>query len=206
MDNRQHNTNQYGWYNIPKYQIERVLVTVQERDLDWGLPRSEYLYEEDATCYLQSSKICDIDDEDIVTPEDEIDEADAWWIVSRQRNRIKALIEDVYDENHYALARNSGFDDSFPKTNQLKKPDQPCFSIRTNKVKNVPKDTSQNEHQCNINVNINFKGTTSKNMLIVTLILIVHLFGGVLAYLMTGNLGTSPLWIIIYKKIGQTLF
>ena len=99
----------------------------------------------------------------------------------------------------------SGFDDSFSKTNQLKKPAQPCFSIRTNQVKNVPKDTSQNEHQCNINVNINVKGTPSKNMLIVTLILVVPSSGGVLAYLMTGNLGSSTLWTIIYKKIGQTI-
>ena len=92
MDNRQHNTNQYGWYNTPKYQIQRVLVKVQERDSDRGLPRSEYLYEEEATCYLQSSKTCDIVDEDIATPEDEIDTEDASWIASRQTNRAKALI------------------------------------------------------------------------------------------------------------------
>ena len=135
MDNLQHNTNQYGWYNTPKYQIERVLVTVQEQGLDRGQPRSEYLYEEEATCYLQSSKTCDIDDEDIATPEDENDTEDASWIALRQANRAKALLEDVYDENHYALASNSGFDDNFSKTNQLKKPDQPCFSVRTNKLK-----------------------------------------------------------------------
>ena len=113
MDNRQHNTNQYGWYNTPKYQIQRVLVTVQERDLDRGQSQSEYLYEEEATCYLQSSKTCDIDDEDTATPEDENGTENASWTALRQTNRSKALIEDVYDENHYALARNSGFDASF---------------------------------------------------------------------------------------------
>ena len=126
----------------------------------------------------------------------------------RQTNIEKALAQDKsqYDENHYALARNSGFSGSFSKVlaDESGKPDQPCCLIRTSKDKNVPKATSQ-EQQCNINVNINVKGTTSKNMLIVTLILIVLSFGGVLAYLMTGNLGSSPLRTIIYKTIGHTI-
>ena len=113
MDNRQHNTNQYGWYNTPKYQIQRVLVTVQERDLDRGQSQSEYLYEEEATCYLQSSNTYDINYEDIATPEDQNNTEDASWIALRQTNRAKAIFEDVYGENHYALARNSGFDVSF---------------------------------------------------------------------------------------------
>ena len=113
MDNRQHNTNQYGWYNTPKYQIERVLVTVQERDLDTRQSWSEYLYEEEATCHLQSYKTCDTNDEDIATPEDQNNTEDAVRTALRQTNRAKALVEDVYDENHYALARNSGFDASF---------------------------------------------------------------------------------------------
>ena len=124
----------------------------------------------------------------------------------RQTNIEKALAKDKSqnDENYYALATNSGFSGSFSKVlaDKSDKPDQPCCLIRTSKDKNVPKATSQ-EQQCNINVNINGKGTTYKNMLIVTLILIVLSFGGVLAYRTSVNSGSSPRRTIIYKKIGN---
>ena len=110
----------------------------------------------------------------------------------RQTNIEKALAKNKsqYDENHYALARKSGFSGSFSKVlaDQSDKPDQPCCLIRTSKDKNVPKATPQ-EHECNINVNNNVKGTTSRHAFIFTLILIVLSLGRVLTYLMTGHLG-----------------
>ena len=168
------------------------MVTIQERDFDRGQARAQYLYQEEDACDLQLSNTCDIDDTYIATQQDGKQTEEASGTKFRQTNIEKALAKDngQYDENHYALARNSGISCSFSKllADTSDKPDQPFCLIRTNNDKNVPKATEQ-EHQCNINVNINVKGTPLRHAFTVTLILMVLSLGGVLPYLMTAHLG-----------------
>ena len=116
MDNNDNNIDQYGLYNSSQYEIEEIMGTVIERNLDKELGHSEYLYEDEAACDLSISQNYDIDDIYLVTPNDEKNAQDPLATAIRPTKRQKSLVEDIYDEDHYSLARNSGFPTSFSKT------------------------------------------------------------------------------------------
>ena len=116
MDKNCDNIDQYGFYNSSQYEIEDIMGTVKEKNLYKELGQSEYLYEDEVPCDLSIPRTYDIDDIYLVTPNDGKNAQDALVTAIRPTKRQKSLVEDIYDEDHYSLARNSGFPPCFSET------------------------------------------------------------------------------------------
>ena len=239
MDNNDTNIDQYGLYNSSQYEIEEIMGTVIERNLDKELEHSEYLYEDEAACDLSIPQNYDIDDIYLVTPNDGNNAQDAFATAIRPTKRQKSLVEDIYDEDHYSLARNSGFPTSFSKTladderntrdtldtamsptkcekpmfediydedhyslarnsgfptdfSKSCMPGNPSCPISTEKDEIAPAEALQEPKQNSIR---------SRNILIVTLTIMVLLLAGGLLYAMIGNLGITAMFDFLYLKI-----
>ena len=116
MDNNDNNIDQYGLYNSSQCEIEEIMGTVLERNSDKELGQSEYLYEDETACDLSMPQNYDIEDIYLVPPNDEKNTQDAFATAIEPTKRQKSLVEDIYDEDHYSLARNSGFPINFSNT------------------------------------------------------------------------------------------
>ena len=244
MDNKDNTIDQYGLYNSSQYEIEEIMGTVIERNLDKELGHSEYLYEDEAACDLSIPQNYDIDDVYLVTPNDGNNAQDAFATAIRPTKRQKSLVEDIYDEDHYSLARNSGFPTSFSKTpadderntrdtlDTMTKPtksekpmfediyDEDHYSLARNSgfptdFSKTPTDTHcmPSNSSCLIRTEKDEialagalqdpkqKSIRSRNILIVTLTIMVLLLGGSVLYTKIGNIGITTMLDFLYFKI-----
>ena len=166
MDIDQNKTDQYGWYNTPQDQIESIMVAPQETVLDRRKLQSEYLLPDDLN---MSISIPEIQDTDTAPLQDDNITQDA----------SRTAMGSPKDEDNYNLARNSGFPANFATI----LPERPEYQSNDDEI--VQKMTSQ---ECKR------KAITSKrNMMILTLMIVVFSLGGVLAYSLTGHSGTTTL-------------
>ena len=244
MDNNDNNIDQYGLYNSSQCEIEEIMGTVLERNSDKELGQSEYLYEDETACDLSIPQNYDIEDIYLAPPNDEKNTQDDFATAIRPTKRQKSLVEDIYDEDlyslarnsgfpisfsklladderntedeldtamrptksekhmfediydegHYSLARNSGFPTDFSKTPTAKHctPGNPSCLINTEKDEIAPAEALQEPKQNSIR---------SRNILIVTLTIMVLLLAGGLLYAMIGNLGITAMFDFLYLKI-----
>ena len=98
-----------GFYNSSVHDIARVLNQGDARGSSSGQVQAEYLYDDNE----MSSQPAVIDGGYVLPPQDRNNACDVEQPATRPHNEKKPTVSDVYDEDHYALARNSGFDSNF---------------------------------------------------------------------------------------------
>ena len=103
-----------GFYNSSVHDIARVLNQGGARGSSSGQVEAEYVYDDNE----MSSQPGVIDGGYVLPPPDRSNARDVEQPTTRPHNKKKPTVSDVYDEDHYALARNSGFDSNF--TNESK--------------------------------------------------------------------------------------
>ena len=98
-----------GIYNSSSHEIARVLAQGGARSTDSGQVEVEYVYEENEMSTKSGVK----DGGYLLPPQNRNDSLDVQTPTTRPHNKKKPTVSDVYDEDHYTLARNSGFDADF---------------------------------------------------------------------------------------------
>ena len=146
-----------GFYNSSSHEIARVLAQGDARGANSGQVEAEYVYEEN-----EMSTKSGIKDGGYVLPQQERNNAlDVQQPAARPQNKKKPTPRDIYDEDHYTLARNSGFDADFTDGSKRGK------TKRKNK-KRMP---------------------TSETIIAISVILGIFAIGGICAYIVTQRLG-----------------
>ena len=152
----QNNEDQDGFYNSTAHEITRAINQGGVKGSDGGQVECEYVYEENKKDHSPPSKPYTTDGEYVLSPQDRDTEQ-----IRRPRNERKPTVSDIYDEDHYTLARNSGFDADFTDGGKHGK--------RKRKKK---------------------KGMiTSETIIAISVILGIFAIGGVCAYIVTQGLG-----------------
>ena len=95
-----------GVYNSSTHDIARVLNQGGARGSSSGQVEAEYVYDDNE----MSSQPGVIDGGYVLPPQDRNNARDVEQPTIRPN---RPTVSDVYDEDHYALARNSGFDSNF---------------------------------------------------------------------------------------------
>lgn len=153
----QNNEDQDGYYNSTAHEITRAINQGGVKGSDGGQVECEYVYEENKKNHSPQSKPYTTDGEYVLSPQDRDTEQ-----IRRPRNERKPTVSDIYDEDHYTLARNSGFD------------------FRS---KETSKDVRENTQKK--------KGFfTSKNLMIISLIFGILGIGGICAVIVIRRQGT----------------
>ena len=98
-----------GVYNSSTHDIARVLNQGDARGSSSGQVEAEYVYDDNE----MSSQPGVIDGGYLLPSQDRNNACDVEQPTTRPHNKKKPTVSDVYDEDHYALARNSGFDSNF---------------------------------------------------------------------------------------------
>ena len=98
-----------GFYNSSVHDIARVLNQGDAKGSRSGQVEAEYVYDDNE----MSSQPVVIDGDYVLPPQDRNNACDVEQPATRPHNKKKTTVSDVYDEDHYALARNSGFDSNF---------------------------------------------------------------------------------------------
>ena len=147
-------------YHTPQYKIE-ALSRNGQLGKNTQEPTSEYLYEDsNGPSWLPSRSHSGKDDAYILPPQNgghtpEIRPCDA-----EKRN-----IEDMYDEGHYSLARNSGFRKDFSKPEK-----------GDSKVSKTGKES---------------KALSRTHLIIILIVFMMLAIGGILAYVLIDRIGKN---------------
>ena len=158
----QNNEDQDGFYNSTAHEITRAINQGGVKYSDGHQVECEYVYEENKNNHSPPSKTYATAGNYVLPPQDRDNTNDITEQVRRPRNERKPTASDIYDEDHYTLARNSGFDFGSTDTNK---------SARANDQKK--------------------KGLfTSKNLMIISLIFGIFGIGGICAFIVVRRQGT----------------
>ena len=98
-----------GFYNSSAHDIAKVLNQGDARGSSSGQVEAEYVYDDNE----KPSQPGAIDGGYVLPRQDRSNACDVEQPTTRPHNKKKPTVSDVYDEGHYALARNSGFDSNF---------------------------------------------------------------------------------------------
>ena len=175
-------------YHTPQYKIE-ALSRNGQLGKNTQEPTSEYLYEDsNGPSWLPSRSHSGKDDAYILPPQNGGHTPEI-----RPRDAEKRNIEDMYDEGHYSLARNSGFDNDFSrkrdKGNVENMYDEGHYSLARNS--GFGKDFSKPEKgDSKVSKTGKEPKTLSRTHLIIILIVFMMLaIGGILAYVLIDRIG-----------------
>ena len=146
-----------GFYNSSAYDIARVLNQGDARGSSSGQVEAEYVYDDNE----MSSQPGVIDGGYVLPPQDRNNACDVEQPTTRSHNKKKPTARDIYDEDHYTLARNSGFDLNFAN------------GSKHGKTKREKKN----------------RLLTSQNIIAISIICGVFTIGGVCTYILTLRLG-----------------
>ena len=132
---------------------------------------SEYIYEDnECSNTIPSCNYHAHGDEYALPPQDREDTPE-----KRPRTEKKGNIQNIYDEGHYSLARNSGFDKDFSKS-----------VLRTTSTKS--------EQQ------VEQKMLKRSHLIIICVIIIVFSIGGILSYVLIDQIGKRTYWLLSSYK------
>ena len=146
-----------GVYNSSSHQIARVLAQGDATGANSGQVKVEYVYEENEMSTKSGVK----DGGYLLPAQNRNNSRDVQPPTTQPHNKRNPTVRDVYDEDHYTLARNSGFDADFTDGSKRGK--------RKRKKKNrMPK---------------------SETIIVISVILGIFAIGGVCAYIVTQSLG-----------------
>ena len=178
-------------YHTPQYKIEALSRDGQlhKNTLQTG---SEYLYEDtNGPSSPPSHGYRGKDDAYVLPPQDRGHTPEI-----RPRNAEKQNIDDIYDDGHYTLARNSGFDKDFSRKgdNENKEDmyDEGHYSLARNS--GFGKDFSKPEKgDSNVLKEIGTAPKTLNNthMIIIIIVFMMLPIGGILAYVLMGRIGKN---------------
>ena len=158
----QNNEDQDGFYNSTAHEITRAINQGGVKYSDGHQVECEYVYEENKKNHSPPSKTYATAGNYVLPPQDRDNTNDITEQVRRPRNERKPTASDIYDEDHYTLARNSGFDF---------RSKEPRKDVRENNQKK--------------------KGFfTSKNLMIIFLIFGILGIGGICAVIVIRRQGT----------------
>ena len=158
----QNSEDQDGFYNSTAHEITRVINQGGVKGSDGRQVDCEYVYEENKKNHAPSSKPYTTDGNYVLPPQDRDNKNDITEQIRRPRNERKPTVSDIYDEDHYTLARNSGFDFGSKDTSK---------GVRANNLKK--------------------KGFfTFKKLMIISLILGILGIGGICAFIVIRRQGT----------------
>ena len=146
------------FYLTPQYKID-ALAKTHKIPTNTRQVSSEYLYEDDKGANAIPSGN-HLTDEYVLPPQDRDDIS-----VIRPRKEKKRNVEDIYDEDHYTLARNSGFGNDFNKS----------AARNSTVLENKPEQ----------------KMLRSTHVVIICLIFGLFAIGGVLAYVLVERIGET---------------
>ena len=146
-----------GFYNSSVHDIARVLTQGDARGSSPGQLESEYVNDDNE----MSSQPGAIDGGYVLPPQDRNNAFDVEQPTTRPHNKKKPSVSDIYDEDHYTLARNSGFGLNFAN------------GSKHGKTKSGKKN----------------RLLTSQNIIAISIICCVFAIGGVCAYILTIRLG-----------------
>ena len=139
---------------------QKIIAQVGNREQYVQQESSEYINEYNEGSNAPTSRINRANrDEYMLPPQDREDTPEI-----RPRKEKKENVQDIYDEGHYSLARNSGFDKDFS----------------TSVMRNSKVVERQSKHWMQ----------KSSHLIVVSAILVLFAIGGVIAYVMidrTGN-------------------
>ena len=147
-----------GVYNSSSHQIARVLAQGDATGANSGQVKVEYVYEENEMSTKSGIK----DGGYVLPPQERNNVLDVQQPTTRPQNKKKPTPRDIYDEDHYTLARNSGFDADFTDEGKHGK-------TKRKKKKGM---------------------ITSETIIAISVILGIFAIGGVCAYIVTQRLGT----------------
>ena len=99
-----------GFYNTPDHQIRGAINHGGVNGVGGGQVASEYVYEENGMSQLFSTKPHIKDGGYLLPKQDANNAPDILQSTISPQNKKKSTVSDIYDEDHYTLARNSGFD------------------------------------------------------------------------------------------------
>ena len=145
-----------GFYNSSSYEISRVLNQGSAKGSSRGQVDAEYVYEQNGN----SSKSVIKDGGYLLPPHDANNSISIQQNILQPHNKRKPTASDVYDEDHYTLARNSGFGSDFTD------------GSKHGKTKREKKK----------------KLLTSKTIITISVIIGIFAIGGVCAYIVTRRL------------------
>ena len=166
----QNNEDQDGFYNSAAHEITRAINQGEVKGSNGRQVECEYVYEENKKNHSPSSKTYTTDGNYVLPPQDRDNFNNTTEQIRRPRNERKPTVSDIYDEDHYTLARNSGFD----------------FGS---------KDTSKG---ATANAQEKKRLFTSKNLMIISLILGIFGIGGICAFIVMRTQGTDIQHLNLY--------
>ena len=108
MYSNQNDENQYGFYNTPAYKISKAINQVGVKETCEIQVDLEHMYEENRVGHLSTTKPYITKDDYVLPPQDRNTAAYNEQPAMRAPNIRKPIVTDIYDEDHYTLARNSG--------------------------------------------------------------------------------------------------
>ena len=152
-------------YFTPKAKIDEI---VRRGELEPGKRKkeSEYMYEEDEISKSSGSNSNYIREEYVLPLQAIASSSNDLQPTMRPTKPKKPIIQDVYDEDGYTLARNSGF-----STNQVRS-----------------QNSSNDATNANTSYNKNQRGCTKEKVIVIASIMILFLVGGVTAYVVACRL------------------
>ena len=145
------------FYHSSFHDIARVLNQGDARGSSSGQVQAEYVYDDNE----MSSQPGVIDGGYVLPPQDRNNACDVEQPTTRPHNKKKPNVSDIYVEDHYTLARNSGFDLNFANGSKHRK----TKSGKKNRL------------------------LTSQNIIAISIICGVFAIGGVCTYILTLRLG-----------------
>lgn len=178
-------------YHTPQYKIE-ALSSSGQLHKNTQQARSEYLYEDtNGPSSLPSHSYRGKDDAYVLPPQDRGHTPEI-----RLRNAEKRNIEDIYDDGHYTLARNSGFDKDFSRKgdngNVEDMYDEGHYSLARNS--GFGKDFSKPEKgdsKVLKEIGTERKTLNNTHMIIIIIVFMMLAIGGILAYVLIDRIGKN---------------
>ena len=108
MYSNENDENQYGYYNTPAYKISKAINQVGARGASEIQGDFEYMYEENRAGHLSTNKPYITEEYYVLPAQNRKTASYNEQPVMRAQNIRKPIVTDIYDEDHYTLARNSG--------------------------------------------------------------------------------------------------
>ena len=158
-----------GFYNTPAHTIREAINRSVVKGPRVGEEEFKYIYDENSLGHSSSSDFTG--DVYVLSPQDRKNVPIIQEPTIRTHTKKTATISDIYDEDHYTLARNSGILTDHP-------------SVFQGDANQKSADATNNEK--------NKKGIfSSKNLMIVALIFGSFAIGGVCAYIVMSRQGSD---------------
>ena len=109
MYSNQNDENQYGYYNTPAYKISNAINQAGVKGASEIHGDFEYMYEANSVGHFSTTNPYITEDDYVLPPQDRNTEAYNKQPAMRKPKTRKPIVTDIYDEDHYTLAKTREF-------------------------------------------------------------------------------------------------